>query len=149
MTLAMTLIFLAIVYAHTLRIEIAAARRRRLHLPRARPDHRRRRPLLLLLDAHPELALRPGLLSHRAPVLGPRAHHPEDAAGRGADAGPGPLRLPAGPRELQLQDGGRARPAHPGGDLSLVGPLRRLLHGLHPRTGRARLPAPGFYLSIH
>ena len=64
-------------------------RGRRLHLPRARPHHRRGHPLLLLLDAHPELALRPGLLSHRTPFLGPRAHHQEDAAGRGPDPASG------------------------------------------------------------
>ncbi len=51
------------------------ARRHRLHLPRARPRHRRGHPLLLVLDAHPELDLLPRLLSHRPSLLGPRAPH--------------------------------------------------------------------------
>ncbi len=37
----------------------------------------------------------------------------------------------------------------PAGIYPLVVPLRRLLHGLHPRAGCARLPAPGLHLSIH
>ena len=43
----------------------------RLYFHRARPGHGRRHPLLLFLDAHPQLALRPGFLSHRPFFLEP------------------------------------------------------------------------------
>ena len=112
MTAGMSLIFLVDRLPPHLPHRVDDARRHRLHLPRARPRHRRGHPLLLVLDAHPELDLLPGLLPHRPPLLGPRAPHQEDAGGRRADRGPVPLHVPSRPRELQFQDGGRPQPAH-------------------------------------
>ncbi len=58
---------------------------RPVHLSRADPAHRRGHPLFLVLDADPQLALRPELLPHRPFLLEPGNADQQDAAGDAAD----------------------------------------------------------------